>query len=229
LDLKCDFEPHPNLSYAITIEMRGPGPALAQNCFAAFDPWLADKPDLMANLLTPAKFKGLAQLIAASHPACVWIKLGDPKAIAGPVTNLVSGIAGSFNPMPPIGLLPPIEGGRRRTACRRSPAAAARVRSARRGIPSPARAAGGRCAGMALGSRPTVAAVREGRSGGPRPARAVSRQSPGAPTRGGADPTAAAVRPAFAGATAPAGHPSLPSRAARASGGFPRAPALPCR
>jgi hypothetical protein len=228
LDLKCDFEPHPNLSYAITIEMRGPGPALAQNCFAAFDPWLADKPNLMANLLAPAKFKGLAQLITAPHPACVWIKLGDPKAVAGPVTSLASGIAGSFNPMPPIGLLPPIEvcanglpplaGGR--CPCPLSAPWDPLTRSCRwRPVcwDGARLAPDGRCC-----PRGTVWWASAGTCRVPPVAGCTD-------TRGGADPTVAAVRRVIAGATAPAGHRSLPSRVARASGGFPRAPALPCR
>lgn len=107
---EISLAPGESLSYAITIEMPGPGPTFAQNCFAAVDPWLADKPDLLANLLTPSKFKGLGQLIAAPHPACVWIRLADPKTISGPVTSLAApGLAGSFNPVPPIGLLPPFE------------------------------------------------------------------------------------------------------------------------
>ena len=99
--------PGESLSHAIVIEMPGPGPAFAQNCFAALDPWIADKPDVLADLLAPATFKGLGKVVASPHPACVWVKLGDPKSAPAPLAT--PRIAGSYNPLPPIGFLPPFE------------------------------------------------------------------------------------------------------------------------
>lgn len=94
-----------SLTHTITVTMPGPQPGFAQNCFAATDPWLADKPDLLLGLLAPAKFKGFAPAAASAHPACIWIKLGDPKKIVSPVKDLVAPVLGGAL-VPALGLFP---------------------------------------------------------------------------------------------------------------------------
>ena len=104
-----DLAPGQSLLHAITVEMPGPGPTFAQNCFAATDPWLAAQPDLLGGLLSPAKFKGLLASAAHAHPACLWIKLGDLPLVSpakGPPISTPL-LAGSFTPS--HGLLPPVE------------------------------------------------------------------------------------------------------------------------
>ena len=113
LPLSCLAEvslaPGESLTHNITIEMPGKGASVAQNCFVALDPWIADKPDLVKDLLSPGKFKGLTTAVTKPFPACVWIKLGDPTEIKGPITTLASPVvAGGFTPVPPLGLLPPV-------------------------------------------------------------------------------------------------------------------------
>ncbi|MEZ5817150.1 MAG: hypothetical protein R3D44_08725 [Hyphomicrobiaceae bacterium] len=95
-----------SLAHKITITMPPAGPAFVQNCFAATDPWLFDHPDLLGGLLAPAKFQKIAKVAADAHPACLWIKLGEPKKVSSPAKGGPSPtLAGSFTPT--LGLLPP--------------------------------------------------------------------------------------------------------------------------
>lgn len=112
--------PGESLVHNITIEMPGPGPKLAQNCFVAADPWIAGQPDALAGLFAPLKLKGLAGAGLGGHPACVWIKLDHPDKVQVKQFKTPP-LAGSFSPtgigfLPPIALcgngLPPLPGGR---------------------------------------------------------------------------------------------------------------------
>ncbi len=102
--------PGQSQTHWITVEMPEPAPAFVQNCFVAADPWLAAKPAVLADLLSPAKFKGLPAGAIGAHPACLWVKLAKPKQAAAPAKSPVKApalLAAGLVPL--VGLLPPPE------------------------------------------------------------------------------------------------------------------------
>ncbi len=97
--------PGESRTHTITIEMPGPGPLWAQNCFAVADPWWLGDKVAFAGLLLPVKFKGNAQ--PGGQPSCTWVKLDAQKPAPAPAKKLSYAPALVSTLAPPLGLLPP--------------------------------------------------------------------------------------------------------------------------